>query len=416
MVLGFIALSLWYVLRPREVEMHYPAYSSYSPLRDGSGALYELLEGVGASPQRHLATEYDYAEGACVLAVLGHEDDLQSVFAPKLDFRELRDWLERGGSLVMLASVDSIIAMSLESELLEDSPLAHQPTTVPQGRDLALTGTSSAGASAAMSRVYQVGYQYELSPMREGLFASVRNIEIAQPVYMTGTDAVSLLTYGPDNPVLLYKQFGKGELFWLTCPEIVTNSWIERADNHRLLLAVIGRAMQDRPLYFDEYIHGYTGSGSNVVQLLFKTRGGHLLLALCAAVIVIYLGLAISPARSEPMPVPPRRQASEMVLAQADLYRRAGLRSGIAAHLVEGLRRALMDARHEHNPPSNIELLRWLRDTGLDQSLADASLISYLTSGRQPENERAFMRFARSCDLIAVRLRKLGASALGGSA
>jgi len=417
LTLLFLGAAVWLALRPQQQgAADYPPYSTVSPGKEGCLAFYELLEELHYEPRRFSQTEYHYPSNCCMVA-LQAADEFSVLFSGSLDVKALRLWLEEGGRLVLASSgeFDSTIRDLLE-ELEPDSTQLGQATA--ERRLLARrVRDGQPGKLTAMSRAYKPGSIFELKDTRPPLFHDVRYIETAEPDISSnlGCDAM-LATYDPSfgspqlEPLLLYRQHGAGELFVLLRPEMVTNDWISRADNHKLLLNLIDYAGRDRPLYFDEHLHGYTGQGENALGLLFHSTGGRLLLGLAALLCLFWLGQAISPARSAAQLVPPRRQSTEMVLAQADLFRRGNARHSVADALVETLRRSYMEALHLPLAPGFRELAVWARAAAAEldnrQRKSLEPLLSYLDTRLLPRSGAELASIAQGCDLLRARLEQ----------
>jgi hypothetical protein len=251
--------------------------------------------------------------------------------------------------------------------------------------------------------MYRPGHVYKLKLDRAALWESVQKFETAPAgvvPYVRGD--VLLATEDPSRPVVIYRTVGEGEVIWVTRPEIASNNWIGRMDNHRLLLALIATAVGDGPLYFDEHIHGYVHQSPSAVWLLFNTTGGHLLLILALALVVLFMGAAVRPARFFPQPVPPRRQAAEMVLAQADLYRRAGSSKAAARQLVNGVKRTLAQVRHATPDAGHLPLVDALAAAKKQPSVMARDvdyLLDYIGSARALSNQE-LRQLARACDSV----------------
>lgn len=56
------------------------------------------------------------------------------------------------------------------------------------------------------------------------------------------------------SPAVSRFAIGKGDVILLSCPEIFQNSWIGQADHLALLEALAGSG---RPVFFDEFVHGF---------------------------------------------------------------------------------------------------------------------------------------------------------------
>ncbi|MBN2083348.1 DUF4350 domain-containing protein [bacterium] len=437
--------ALWVVNQTAERGEHYPPMTTYSPEADGTMALYELCESLGYSVSRFHDTVYDYPLDTAMV-VLDKPDTTSSLLmGGALDVRQLRLWLADGGRLLLVSDPLRSLGTELFAEIdraqgLEPrgGPVAEwsgspdrpvTPLTELDGLDqagdgpaeqdifrapteLVATYQSSSGESGsqmALWRMYENGRCYRMPPGRPARWTGIEMIETAAPDFLPYVHGeVLLATREPLEPLVLYRRVGRGEVLWLTRSEVVTNKWLGRVDNHRLLLALVDQLAVDKRLAVDESIHGYVKPGANIVSMLTSTRGGQLLLALTGVAVLFFLGAAVRPARFHPQPVPPRRQATEMVLAQADLYRRAG-RPGLAAdNLVSGVRRMLW--QQEQGIPAGAarggsftDLLAQLERRPGARARHCAQLLTWLQE-EHSLGPRELLQLARACDSVRAEI------------
>jgi hypothetical protein len=91
-----------------------------------------------------------------------------------------------------------------------------------------------------------------------------------------------------------------------------------------------------------------------------------------------------------------------MVLAQANLYQRAGARYSLAESLIEGLKRAYMQSRHNSTMLSDRALLQWIEGTGVNE----APLREFLRSKMLPPSGKHLLELAQSCDRLRSKLEQ----------
>jgi len=418
----FAALALWVAAHYAAREEYYPPYSTYSPRPEGAKALYELLKQEGFSVERYGDLEYDYPEDSCVIALAEPELSFSSMFYGQLDANAVWDWLDQGGRLIYASDPMLFEGTSLLDELLKlelgDAPEVEEWRTIPREAEsngstggegyyvhpaVAANelGSGGEGQSTAIWRSYQPGTRFALPDNRPPLWADVSVIEVGYLQYFEWPAADVLLGAGRYGwPVVLYRQIGTGEIYWIVRPEICANGWLNRSDNHRVLLALVDRAAPDGTVYFDEHIHGYQEQRHNALSLLLSTTGGRLLLALGAALVLLFLGAAVRPARSHPQPVPPRRQSTEMVLAQADLYQRAGAVNIIVESLLDGVRRSFMQAFHLTSLPTETQLGAWLREQQAELKPVHRSALEdilYRRTSTFVYTPQGLLRLAQAC-------------------
>ncbi len=426
-VAGFFLLIIFSVLffinRSMDNEEYFPPRTSYSPKTTGYKALYELLDATGFEVSRYAGNEYHYPESGCVILGDANAADPSAMFGLGLDTKQIKGWLEEGGSLVLISSVeyfslgrqvfDELDGNALEGffELMEDietydhtSSDDESELVTPVHSIATYASDGDEGNIGALFSEYLPGQIFELDENRPAIWNSVEKIEIADQYIEYGINGSALLMTDSNIPVVVYREVGAGEIFLVVSPEIMSNEWIDRQDNHRFALALIDRAARGGPVVFDEHLNGYREKGYNAGSLITKTTGGRLMMLFALAVVVMFLGQAIRPALFHPQKVLPRRQASEMVLAQASLYRRALLQSSIASRLVDGLKRSYMNAHHLATPPSLDELAEAIETSPDLHTGVDPVLLDYLKGTATPASPDGLFRLAKACYQLQLRL------------
>ncbi|MDQ3022908.1 MAG: DUF4350 domain-containing protein [bacterium] len=394
-MLVFIAVALWLFQRTRtEDKPNYAPLTTFSAQPDGAQALFELLEQTGQSPKRYTGTEYHYPEGSCM--VILEAGTVARLSTSLLDVKALRLWIERGGCLVLGSDSTPKVAEELFEELQIGEPTVSERGWINRaGTQATAEKVGISGKLTPLTRIEKQGEIHKLPAKQVALFSKVDRIEI-------GDGAEQLIAAVPllrtDSPILWHRGVGKGDLYWLTRPEMASNAWIARADNHRLLLNVLDAAAHDRQLYFDEHIHGYLRETPNLMVLLTRTHGGHMLLGLIALTVLLFAGAAVRPARFFIEHVPVRRQGVEMVLAQADLYQRADARHVIADCQIDRLRRVLMDRRHVAFAPSDSQIAEWIEQEWSGDSKHRQLLTAYLSNRLLGRGHNSLLDLSRACD------------------
>ena len=124
---------------------------------------------------------------------------------------------------------------------------------------------------------------------------------------------LALFTAGR-HVVLARERIGNGELFVFSAPELLRNDHLMR--NLALLAALAG---EQRPVYFDEVLHGLTGD-DGALALMKEWNLGPFLLMLCAAAILYFWrgGRRIGPADDDPRDT--RSDAVDLVRSLGALY------------------------------------------------------------------------------------------------
>jgi hypothetical protein len=124
---------------------------------------------------------------------------------------------------------------------------------------------------------------------------------------------LALFTAGK-HVVLARERIGSGELFVLSAPELLRNDHLMQ---HLALLAALADAQ--RPVYFDEVLHGIT-AGDGALALMKEWNLGPFLLMLGAAAILYFWrgGRRIGPADDDPRDT--RSDAVDLVRSLGALY------------------------------------------------------------------------------------------------
>ena len=94
-----------------------------------------------------------------------------------------------------------------------------------------------------------------------------------------------------------------------------------------------------------------------------------------------------------------------MVLAQGDLYRRAGVWRNVAASLVDGVRRAYAGATRGAIPPTREQLTGWLDGLQDSAALPVDTLLTYVRDERIL-SARELLQLAHECDAIRRHLHR----------
>jgi hypothetical protein len=122
-----------------------------------------------------------------------------------------------------------------------------------------------------------------------------------------------------DQVLVARRRVGKGDVWLLSCPAILTNAALTRADHAALLLALAGTA---RPVWFDEQAHGIADEGGFVALLRSWGLGPALMLGALLVVLWFWRGRTLLGPPADPWR-DVRAEAVEGVEALAGLYRRA---------------------------------------------------------------------------------------------
>ena len=130
-------------------------------------------------------------------------------------------------------------------------------------------------------------------------------------------DAPTLFTLN-DGVFVARLKLEKGEVIFFAAPEIFANSHLGDGDNLALLLQL---APADRPVYFDEFVHGMKGK-PGIIELLSRWGLGVALLVMCVGGAILFwrARTAIGPPEDDHKET--RTQAIDFVNSLAPLYNR----------------------------------------------------------------------------------------------
>jgi hypothetical protein len=400
----FAALALWIISRIQADYEQLPAYSTFSTEPDGTRALWLLCQEAGLTPSQHFESEYDYPLGTAMVVL--HEDGLDAgawLFDP-FDVSAVLDWVEQGNCLVVCTPAGSMLATALEEELGSSTGGSYTADPRVCGKYVQAGQT---GQTTAMWRVYQPGQQYELPADAPALWSGIKQFETAGSSGLSLMEAdVLLATSTPPEPAVLHFTRGQGEVLWLARPEMATNHWLGRAGNAQVMWALLSYASRYGPVYFDENIHGYQRPHKSAVQMIFTTPGGWLLLAGLASVLLLLLGRAVLPARIVVRPVPPRRDSTEMVLAQADLFRRAQVTGLIGRSLLDSYRRAFQRVLREGQPLDESAFRELLERLRVKSGGGRLTVAHYISTGAVPRRPAELLSFGQELGSLLEHARQ----------
>ncbi|HEY3317909.1 MAG TPA: DUF4350 domain-containing protein [Coriobacteriia bacterium] len=279
-----------------------PASSVYSASPQGFKVYYTYLKELGVDT-RILQTYDDLPKGTTIVAAAPFDK------APvPAEATALGRWVRNGGRLV---AVGGDAGQLLERMGFGGSPISAEPSAT-------------------------------LHPLFPGVYAD--GIDGIRP----GPDRLLLdqsawVAHFKDfgGQVLVSRKVGAGEVVWLAGPWPLTNAGIGEAGNGRLALelATVG----GRPVYFDEYHHGYVRQPGFWDRLGAGGRSASLLLGAALAIALLGWSRRIGPpilASEEP-----EARRGTYIAQLAQLYRKAGARAEALATLEDGLARALMRSR-----------------------------------------------------------------------
>jgi hypothetical protein len=251
---------------------------------------------------------------------------------------EEADWVERGGRLVLAVS----------------------------GKLGALENRFNTDAFAQKVFPFAPGIERVSLPDRRGILAS-----------SLGARMIALYTSGP-HVVIAREVRGAGDIIIVVVPEMFLNSNLRHGNHLALLVALAGA---QRPVYFDEYVHGLASGGGALDLMKSWGLGPFLLLALGAAILALWRGASrIGPPEEDDRDI--RSEAVDLVASLGALYRKSTTDRDALALYQEALTRS-------------VAARTGLRGDALHQRVAE------LVGGRVPPD------FSRALQNINEAFRKL---------
>jgi hypothetical protein len=218
------------------------------------------------------------------------------------------------------------------------------------------------------------------------LLPGVRRLDTNASLGLAGpglVDAVTLFERGA-FPVLTRTALGRGDVFLLSSPDVLTNERLSRGDNLALLAALAGKG---RPVLFDESVHGLWDR-PGILDLLRRWGFGPALLLMALAAGVAFWRRTVTLGRPTDWR-DVRTESVDLVQALSQLYQRA-LRPADAL--------ALHHARLVHDIQLRL---------GLNPKAA-AEKARELTSGWEPSATRLGQgEFQRQLDVLNQAMRRL---------
>jgi len=133
------------------------------------------------------------------------------------------------------------------------------------------------------------------------------------------------------GPAAVKVQLGKGVVILLADPYIFSNFLLPASDNSQFAANILAMA-NGKPIYFDEYHHGYQQHRTFSDVLKTPSGRGVAFLLAVAALAVYSAGRRFGQAL--PAPLPGKRSAAEYVVSMGLLFKRAGA-SDLALDVIE---------------------------------------------------------------------------------
>jgi hypothetical protein len=362
-----------------------PRYSTYSADGDGTLALYRWLASLGYRVRRVESVPFSPA------------GDLDALFvvAPTVSYAA-----DEAGRLVAWVRDGATAVVALEWGADQDALLRALGARLE-----ALPAEGSGAASTA-----------RLAPAQPLLLAPPVGALAPLPVAgvrLDEADSVTYLTAGPRRePVLVGRRLGRGLLFVLGAPAVLSNAYIQRADDRRLPLNLLAGLRAGATVGFDEFHHGVqVQTAQDAGDLLFSTPLGRALLYGG----VILLGFLLLSGRRLGRPVvervPPARSIAEYIVSLGALFRRSGARADALAIIVRDFTHEVAGAYHVREVVDGVGGARSLVDALSDRGLLGAADADELLKLLEPVPDRALdegvlVRRVRALDAVRATLRR----------
>ena len=135
-----------------------------------------------------------------------------------------------------------------------------------------------------------------------------------------------------EGAVLITKTLGRGHIVYIADPTIFTNRLLDRADNARFAVNVLGSGPHTT-VAFDEYVHGYGRQESAWLVLPGPLRAGLVVAAIACAIALVGSAIRFVPAAALPVARDPNSAA--YLASLAILLRRGRAATRALADLVD---------------------------------------------------------------------------------
>jgi hypothetical protein len=363
-LIGLNAISLLNVEQKQDSETD-PQRSSYNAGPTGTRAFYQLLEESGYRVARwrdRFDALESKAEGAALI-VVGPFELWESLSAPEAE--ALQAWIAGGGQTLIISRSpeaqfgDQAISTKITSKadfsetnldrLIDERSdvLIVQPTELtrhlgklaishlatrmkfdPARKNSAQPGGLHLPQAEQTSSEQEAKATPESTPARQTARqdegqnsadeAGEMKVELAAPVIHLG-DA--------DGAVLADFAYGAGRVIFLSDPFVIANNGIGRGSNLQLALNLIhALGGRERPIFFDEYHHGYRSESHPLVSYFRGTPLPWVLGQLLAVALIIAYSAGRRFARPLPLPQVDRHSPLEFVGSMANLQQGAAAR------------------------------------------------------------------------------------------
>jgi hypothetical protein len=236
---GFGWIAYWALAHRAEAGKGMPAFSMYSRDRDGLAELAKLFKKLGfeAMAVTRPIQQTD-ARGLLILV----EPEGNSLFPgqppdlPEADARGLLHWVAQGNALLLCCRQMNALHRELQVTIVGDDPAYEEESL----------------QKAVMEEVG--GYSHDLDHL------VIKGNDFVEPLSHSVSAEVPLWWVG-DQPGAILTGWGKGRVFVVADPSLLTLPGLRRGDNVMFAINVARLHAMDHRIYFDEYHHGLRSGG-----------------------------------------------------------------------------------------------------------------------------------------------------------
>lgn len=370
MIIILSSVALLLSLMPADV----PDYSSESSKKNGTKALYLLLEMRGISVDR-FTSHSPLPSGNGHVLFIAAPDDAQKY---RYEIDELKAWTERGNTVVLWA--------------YPGHPL------------LGEFGFSGYFRGIDKEKVL-------VKPRSEKWLAEIQTLSFPSG-HRVNDEVEPLLTDQSGDILIGEAQLGEGKVFYVPDPNLITNAYIDQEDN--LAIPLYFASLAEEGVWFDEAIlspyHSnflVTEDGKPTLWGLLAPAKLPLLEALLLVVFWLYFkGKRFAAPRWEN--VTQVRKADEYVVAMAGLYQAAGLKSEVLEIQEQTFRRKTSSILGLSPDISDDQLVGVIKGTvGEKTALKTRKIIQALREAKKsPLGSKKLIRLSQQMDEVREEIER----------